>query len=337
MEVVNERLSKNKQFQDLIYKIFRVVGYNVESLGEACDTGVDIIAKYADKIFLGKIMYSSLKHGMDTLKLKAIIQRLKENVNDNEIPLFITSSSLGESKKKMLKEFGVEIVDINDLLYLVQDDDVLYYELLDLVEFSVSDITMVEPHIPYQLVSNRLPKTKRNYWTRRFKEIKPGIADFSKYEELCIEIIKYLFLDSLGNWREQVNSNDNLYRFDLICKVKKDTKEDFFDMLKNYFNTKYIVFDFKNYSEKITQKEIYTTEKYLYNKALRSVAIIVSRFGMDNHAFQAIKGILREQGKLIISITDEDLLNMVDLKEADETQAEYLSAILDDMLMELEK
>ena len=51
-----------------------------------------------------------------------------------------------------------------------------------------------------------------------------------------------------------------------------------------------MIFEFKNYSEKITQKEIYTTERYLYAKALRSVAIIVSANGYEENAYWAAKG-----------------------------------------------
>lgn len=48
------------------------------------------------------------------------------------------------------------------------------------------------------------------------------------------------------------------------------------------------MFEFNNYTEKISQKEIYTTERYLYEKALRSVAIIVSRQGADANALSAM-------------------------------------------------
>ena len=39
------------------------------------------------------------------------------------------------------------------------------------------------------------------------------------------------------------------------------------------------------------------TEKYLYEKSLRKVAIIVSRKGADTNAKKAARGSLRESGK----------------------------------------
>lgn len=107
--------------------------------------------------------------------------------------------------------------------------------------------------------------------------------------------------------------------------------------MNTYFNTRYIVFDFKNYTEEITQKEIYTTEKYLYDKALRKVAIIISRKGIDKNALQAIKGSIREQGKVILSLTDDDMLKMIQMHNNGNNPTDYLSIKLDKLLIELEK
>lgn len=52
----------------------------------------------------------------------------------------------------------------------------------------------------------------------------------------------------------------------------------------------------------------------------------------------AARGSLRESGKLIICLSDEDLKAMLQIKkEGERTTGEYLENILDDMLMRLEK
>lgn len=88
---------------------------------------------------------------------------------------------------------------------------------------------------------------------------------------------------------------------------------------------------------KITQKEIYTTDKYLYLKALRSVAIIISCNGASSNADRAIKGTLRENGKLILSISNQDLIKMIDIKINKENPSDYLYSKFDDLLINLEK
>ena len=98
-----------------------------------------------------------------------------------------------------------------------------------------------------------------------------------------------------------------------------------------------MIFEFKNYSEKITQKEIYTTERYLYAKALRSVAIIVSANGYEENAYWAAKGSLRENGKLIMLFDTKDLIAMNKMKIEQEDPANYLLDRFDDLLLNLEK
>ena len=52
----------------------------------------------------------------------------------------------------------------------------------------------------------------------------------------------------------------------------------------------------------------------------------------------AARGSLRESGKLIICLSDEDLKAMLQIKkEGEKTTGGYLEDILDDMLMRLEK
>ena len=153
----------------------------------------------------------------------------------------------------------------------------------------------------------------------------------------CYKLLKNAFSDDLALWREQQKSNKDLYRFDLLCRIKDGNQKTFWSILERYFNSKYVIFEFKNYSEKITQKEIYTTERYLYAKALRSVAIIVSANGYEENAYWAAKGSLRENGKLIMLFDTKDLIAMNKMKIEQEDPANYLLDRLDDLLLNLEK
>lgn len=157
------------------------------------------------------------------------------------------------------------------------------------------------------------------------------------YEKLCTRTLMRLFADDLTLWNEQAKSNADLYRFDLICKIKRDNHKDFWEVAERYFDSKYIIFEFKNYSGKVTQKEVYTTVRYLYPTALRRVAIIISPNGIDDHADKAIRGVLRDEGKLILSLTNAELIHMLQMKEDGEDPADYLSDKLDALLIDLEK
>ena len=125
--------------------------------------------------------------------------------------------------------------------------------------------------------------------------------------------------------------NINVIEFKNVTKTYKLFKNDKMRLISTLFKI-------KNYKEKITQREIYTTEKYLYKKALRSVAIIVSREGASRNALLAAKGCLRENGKLILCLSDKDLNELIHIKEkGEQPTAEFFEAMLDDILIHLEK
>ena len=75
----------------------------------------------------------------------------------------------------------------------------------------------------------------------------------------------------------------------------------------------------------------------MYAKALRRVAIIISANGYNSNAYWAAKGCLRENGKLILLLTSDDLIEMLRLKVDNEDPSEYLLYKLDELLMDLEK
>jgi hypothetical protein len=98
-----------------------------------------------------------------------------------------------------------------------------------------------------------------------------------------------------------------------------------------------VLFEFKNYTEKIGQGQIYTTEKYLYPAALRGTAIIVSPKGPDENAEASARGALREHGKLILNITVQDVCEMLESRDNGTDPSDVLSSNLDDMLLHIER
>ena len=248
-------------------------------------------------------------------------------------------------KSRILEEYGIHIWDVANLLWLFDGQEDIRNEFVALLGYTVESIQPEPPDLnPFRLEQPEPPDsdgtTLRLDWKKRLDGIVPGQKQAGDYERLCVELLKSVLNTYLTLWKTQEPSNDGLYRFDLCCKIKMgaDRNSDFFDTIQRYFNTKYIVFEFKNYSEQITQKEIYTTEKYLYEKALRKVAVIISRKGADRHAERAARGCLRETGKLILCLSDDDLLKMNALEEHGEgNSVDVFGEKLDTLLIDLEK
>lgn len=64
---------------------------------------------------------------------------------------------------------------------------------------------------------------------------------------------------------------------------------------------------------------------------------MVAQNGYDENACWAAKWCLRENGKLLILLDTNDLIEMNKIKEKQEDSAEYLFDKLDNLLLDLEK
>lgn len=293
-------------------------------------------------------MYSDSKEIATLKRLQSYSRLVGKAVSDQkkDLPLqniCVVANLVSDETKRKYEEAKLGYVwDIRNVLWLFEDYPELKNELISILNYSVENI---EPERPEPFIfeessqmENTDPESVADSYIAQLKVLETGSAAFKKYEELCVSILKYILGEYLTLWEQQKTTEENLYRFDMCCKIKNGVTQDFFDTICKYFSTKYIVFEFKNYEKPITQREIYTTEKYLYEKALRKVAIIISRKGADKHAKMAPRGSLRESGKLIICLSDEDMKAMLQIKkEGERTTGEYLENILDDMLMRLEK
>ena len=242
-----------------------------------------------------------------------------------------------EAKKRAYYEItysGVVLIGISNLLFAVQNCTELQNELMSFLPYTVNDIEPKEGFIHIDCI-------KHNDYTRALiKEMElceAGRGFATTYEKMCHKLLKNVFSGELDLWKEQQRSNSDLYRFDFLCRIKDRNKKIFWSILERYFNAKYVIFEFKNYSDKITQKEVYTTEKYLYSKALRSVGIVVAANGYDDNAYWAAKGCLRENGKLIMLLETRDLITMNKMKLDQKDPSDYLLEKLDGILLELEK
>jgi len=332
----NKIVGSEYLFQSFLIKLFNKLGYKIETEVQKKDTiskfsnrRADIIAIKEEKNYCIEVKYSRIS--------KKVIEKVYNYISGTDmIPVIVTAFEIKKKERENYKKKYPElkIIDISNLLYIVKDIDKLRYELISILPFSVEDISPQKSFIEVDFLCHG------DYEEGLIEELElcqSGRNTFTEYEDVCYRILQSLFSEDLTLWKRQDRSNINLFRFDLLCRIKDDNKKTIWSIFENYFKSKYVIFEFKNYSRTVTQHEIYTTERYLYSKALRSVGIIVTPNGYDENALWAAKGCLRENGKLILLLTNTDLINMIRKKIDEENPSEYLLEKLDELLLELEK
>lgn len=313
---------------------------------DTCDFGVskgnreyDVYVKY----------YRSLKVSLHNIRLPFKEQEvpIKEGAscNTGRAKLLVVYGLINDALRKAIKEkYKAITIDLSNLLWMAAVDEQIESEIKALLDFSVVDVV---PTVPVGLNLNKkllsAKRTSNEYekdsdrLIRKLQSWVPRDNAYTDYENLCVDVLKYLFDDELALWKVQERTYDNLYRYDLVCRIKDGSVSGFWKTIEQFFNSKYVIFEFKNYREQITQREIYTTEKYLYLKALRGVAIIVSCYGTDDNAEKAIRGTLRENGKLILNVSNLGLIEMIESKNKGREPSGFLYDQLDTMLVDLEK
>lgn len=283
---------------------------------------IEVKAKFSNNL-LGKI----LENFHEFIKL--------ENISG----ILVILDKVPSKYKKMVKEkYDISIWDISNILYLIYDDENLQKVLNGLIGFSLDNVIPEETSI--KLDGNKIKykeKYKRKNYIEELNDIEEGTDKSKEYEALLEKIIKDIFSNELALFQRQSRTEDGINIFDMICKIKNGINDDFFTIVEKYYKTKYILFEFKNYSGAIKQGQICTTEKYLFETALRKVAIIITRHGIDKNGMKLAKGILRESGKLIIVLNDEDVKEMIKIYENGEKATIVLEKKLDELLTTLEK
>lgn len=329
-------------FKDFCYKLFFKYNLKVKKYE---DKGIDYFEIIDEK---GNKYIAITKYYKSDMVMKYNISIAIEQINSigskHDRLLVIFSPMDDVLKSEVKRDYGISIIDLGNLLYLVRNDTTLYNSLCGLMNNVIYDIGECSEKEPKgiklfnddsKLVWVSSTPIKNIDYVERLKSIKYGKAQFRKYEMLCKEILVYLFHDKLIGWKEQEHSDDGLNRMDLVCRVI--SKNGFWEFLKQGFRSRYVVFEFKNYEEAVNQTQIYTTEKYLFKPALRNVSFLITRKGLSENDIKAIDGVLRENGKLIVPLDDNDLITMIRLKSGGELPEDYLFDKVDNMLLSLSK
>ena len=142
-----------------------------------------------------------------------------------------------------------------------------------------------------------------------------------EYEALCMEVFTFLFDPNLFGFEAQEETTDGANRYDFICRIAPGRP--FWDNLRADFRARALLFECKNYAEPITADQIYSTERYLFSGALRTVCLLIARKGGNEGCMRAAQGAMRESGKLILVLSNLDLIAMLETSE-DQDGAENL-------------
>lgn len=344
------------RFDELVFQLFRAEGFHAESkagppAGLRWSPHLLIRSRTGATAVGGTHIFRSRTMPAHALRSSALQAEYMRRAWPAERGILVIGNKVESRVHSEVKSLfpNLLVYDIDNLAFLVSKHPALgstfediTREALPFSEVAVPqpletnmELDISSPLTPPACLPTILKETKGSDLCKEINAIPMGRADAEKFEEKMIEALRYIFDKDLTAWSPQKPSDTKLSFYDLVVRVASE--HDFWNAIVSQFRSRYIVFEFKNYGAKIKQTQIYTTEKYLFCTALRSMAIIISRNGADKNALAAARGVLRDSGKLLVNLDIQDLCDMLHRKENGDDHNSILVERVDDMLMRLER
>lgn len=282
-----------------------------------------------------------------------VMKKINQDISQKDIVLLLVFSKIPTFQKdEIYKRYQIIVWDIENLVFYSKDNPILLKQLSQITYFPIDyvegkpskeaeKVELTQINIVDKIVYEAEKEDEANELIKRLQACKLGKKYSGEYEDVCEEILRFLFEANYFNrLTRQHKTKDEHFRMDLIGALKinqnkEESMHPLWQLLVQHYNSHFVVFEFKNYAKEIDQNLIYITEKYLYDSALRNVAVIISRKGFSKSAKFAAEGCLKEHGKLVFGIKDEDLIEMLRLKS--DKAADYLLDKLEELLMGISK
>jgi hypothetical protein len=294
-------MQRSYEFEDLVADFFERRGYNVTREVRLGGLEFDLLVELYGRRTPIEVSAPGPKVAIAKLRLDAErLLSLRAIEPDLGPAMIIMGTSLTpEAKAWSESQWGLHVWGLDDLVEQVR-------EYPDLAARAAKFGSSRPP--PDAAESSNNHKLRRAL-AAHIKENKLSPAE---YETLCMSVFVELFDPDLYGFEKQASTTDGGNRYDFICRIQGGNV--FWDTLRQDFRTKAILFECKNYNQQIGPDQIYSTERYLFVGALRTVCILISRLGANDGAIRAAQGAMRESGKLIVLLSNADLITMLELK-----------------------
>lgn len=331
-------------FENLVKRILEENNFKINGNLVCGDKGFDFLGQFNNESWAIEVKYYRTERVRPSLIESAAARVVNNGVGrQSDKGMLVVSCLLPSNIRRSLEDrFNIVFLDQLDLRNFAAVNPKLIDELDALLELGPdfveskhrSTLNLCDSSVKLSMVSSNPPiDTRGTELCEELKLLKRGRATWSSYEDICERILKYLFPNDLQGWHKQKSTDGGVNRYDFVCRVRPNTE--YWRFLVDHLNSRYIIFEFKNYSEKIKQGQVLTTEKYLLERGLRKVAIIFTRLGADRNAISMMQGAMREHGKLILPLDDEAVCKMLRMKEQGEDPTDFLFELTDDFLLSL--
>lgn len=312
----SNKIITEREFQDflieLIYENNNFRNTEVEPKMQPKNVRVDVVTEMRRNDEWRKLIIEVKSTGSYTNdKLKRISEQLLnyKAFNSEYDLVFAFPGVMTKEGENILVENGIEVWDKKK----IED---LFKEVFHRTDSSFLNL--------YSKKKIRKSKTFGQTLISDLISIKPGRDNGSwvKYQNHIEKVLDYLFSESLSSPITEHSDHWKINRRDFI--LRNYAENGFWAQIRNRYYADFIVLDAKNYSKKVTKKEILQIANYLKIHGTGLFGVIISRNGGDRGGYLTAREYWAMDGKMVIVLDDNDVKSMILAKEAGNPPEETL-------------
>ncbi|MFF4792951.1 hypothetical protein ACFY2M_24975 [Streptomyces sp. NPDC001276] len=173
-----------------------------------------------------------------------------------------------------------------------------------------------------------LPRSAALELSESLKGIPPGGDSWSAYQRLSRDIAEFLFCPPLKSSVWESLDDAGINRRDFI--LPNYAEDGLWKFLREKYLADYIVVDAKNYTHGIEKKEVIQVANYLSVRGAGLFALIMTRVEPQNSAVYTIKHQWETYGKMIVTLSDNDIQQMLADKNLGNDPSELVRQKIED-------
>lgn len=257
-----------------------------------------------------ELKFRSVTTASDVLEAASRSALIKSRL-PNAIFVLLTTGKMTERARAAATELSLPVIAAEDV-NLPSSNDLLA---------PIADVVR-------GLTGNKPTDTKSENLLMALQTTEEGTPGWVQYQKLCCNILEYLFCPPLGTPKYENPDAARRNRRDII--FGNPCENGFWSTLRQHYSAHYVVVDAKNYSNKIQKKPIIEMGHYLKRYGCGLFGIIVSRHGIAPSGLYAMREQWISSDKMIVVLSDEDVIDMLRLKGARGNPEEIISLKIDD-------
>jgi hypothetical protein len=163
----------------------------------------------------------------------------------------------------------------------------------------------------------------------RLEQCPAGHSGWKEYEDACIDALKFLFVPPLNDPHIQPRSYSEIDRRDAVFPNRNIEGDNNWARIYKELAARMVLFEFKNYDlTEIGKEETNQTRNYL-TKPMGKLAIMCCNRAPNDAAHIKRNTIYSEDGKVILFVTTEQLIEMLFIKERDEDPSDLIMDMIE--------